>query len=150
MYKVGIISIGDEILNGVTIDTNSSYISNKISKFYGLEVSLQVSVGDNLDSIIENINNFVINEFKYVFVTGGLGPTHDDITKFALKKYLNLNLEINETYQPNKLFIGSSKESDLDLLENKYVQGSTMIYVCENNACKLPTNKVMDALKQMK
>lgn len=53
----------------------------------------------------------------------------------------------NQEYHPNKLLIGSSKESDLALLEGKYVEGSTTIYVCVNKACQLPTTNVDAALK---
>ena len=59
-------------------------------------------------------------------------------------------LELNKEYHPNKLFIGNSGKSDLNLLKGKFVEGSTMIYVCENKVCQLPTIKVMDALKQIK
>ena len=59
-------------------------------------------------------------------------------------------LEINKEYKPNKLFIGSFGESDLELLEGKYVEGTTMIYVCENKVCQMPTNKIMQAIKLLK
>ncbi len=59
-------------------------------------------------------------------------------------------LEINKEYKPNKLLIGSFGESDLELLEGKYVEGTTMIYVCENKVCQMPTNKIMQAIKLLK
>ena len=59
-------------------------------------------------------------------------------------------MEINQTYLPNKLLLGSNKESDLPLLENKYVEGATMIYVCKNKSCQLPTINTEEALKQIK
>ena len=48
------------------------------------------------------------------------------------------------------LFIGSLKESNLELLEGKYVEGATMIYVCENKVCQLPTSDIMEAIKLIK
>ena len=59
-------------------------------------------------------------------------------------------MEMNTIYNPNTLFIGSFKESNLELLEGKYVEGTTMIYVCENKICQLPTTEIKQALKQIK
>ena len=59
-------------------------------------------------------------------------------------------LEFNEEYHPNKLILGSTKESNMELLQEKYVQGSTIIYVCENKACQLPTTSIIKALKLIK
>ena len=59
-------------------------------------------------------------------------------------------LELNTKYTPNKLFIGSNEQSNLELLEGKYIEGSTMIYVCENNVCQLPTVNIKAALKLLK
>ena len=59
-------------------------------------------------------------------------------------------LEFNEEYHPNKLLIGSLKASNMELLKEKYVKGSTIIYVCENKACQLPTNSIVKALKLVK
>ena len=59
-------------------------------------------------------------------------------------------LEFNEEYHPNKLVLGSIKESNMELLQEKYVQGRTIIYVCENKACQLPTTSIIEALKLVK
>jgi uncharacterized protein YyaL (SSP411 family) len=66
------------------------------------------------------------------------------------KKAHEKRKEFNQTYIPNKLLVGSIKESKLPLLEMKEVNGSTMIYVCYNKACQLPVEEVADALKQIK
>ena len=58
--------------------------------------------------------------------------------------------EINTSYYPNKMFIGSLEESKISLLKNKYVENETMIYICKNKVCDLPTNKIQEALKQIK
>lgn len=55
--------------------------------------------------------------------------------------------ELNKTYIPNKLIAGSVSENNLPLLENRYNPDETLIYVCENNACKLPVSEVDDAIK---
>jgi len=57
--------------------------------------------------------------------------------------------ELNQYYIPNKMLIGSNKESSLPLLKNKYVNGETIIYVCINKTCKLPVSEVREAVKQM-
>ena len=58
-------------------------------------------------------------------------------------------LELNKKYVPNKLFLGSFESSEMELLQEKFVQGTTMIYVCENKACQLPTTNIMKAQKLM-
>ncbi|MEZ4816501.1 MAG: thioredoxin domain-containing protein [Flavobacteriaceae bacterium] len=55
--------------------------------------------------------------------------------------------EINKKYIPNKLVAGNTKASNASLLKERYVEGRTLIYVCVNNTCKLPVEKVADALK---
>lgn len=59
-------------------------------------------------------------------------------------------MAINERYIPNKMFIGSTEDSQLPLLELKYVKGETMIYVCLNKVCNMPVTDVNEALKQIK
>lgn len=58
--------------------------------------------------------------------------------------------EFNQHYIPNKLLIGSTKDSDLPLLKHKFSQGATTIYVCIDKSCKLPVTEVQKALKQLK
>ena len=60
------------------------------------------------------------------------------------------SLEINKEYKPNKLFIGSFGKSKMPLLEGKFVEGQTMIYVCENKVCQMPTNKIIQAINLLK
>ena len=57
--------------------------------------------------------------------------------------------EINQYYIPNKLIVGSNKESDLPLLAYKYNDNETIIYICIDGACKLPVTESADALKQI-
>jgi len=82
MIKASICTIGDEILIGQIIDTNSSHIALKLEE-NGINVTHMVSISDNKQIIINQINNELqLNDV--VVVTGGLGPTKDDITKDAL------------------------------------------------------------------
>ena len=82
MIKASICTIGDEILIGQIVDTNSSMISRRLGEL-GIEVTRMLSISDNHKEIVESLRS----EMKcndIVIVTGGLGPTKDDITKPAL------------------------------------------------------------------
>lgn len=82
MIQASICTIGDEILIGQIVDTNSSHISQSLGSL-GIRTTRMLSIGDDKNEIISNLEN----ELKYndiVIVTGGLGPTKDDITKAAL------------------------------------------------------------------
>ena len=59
-------------------------------------------------------------------------------------------MELNKKYVPNKLFVGCFEKSELELLEGKYIEGATMIYVCENKVCQLPTANILKAKELMK
>ena len=96
--KVAIMSIGDELMNGSTVDTNSTWISSKISIFKPLVIESKITVQDDLDSIICNLNNLIINNYKYIFITGGLGPTHDDVTKKAFCELFSDEMSLDEEY----------------------------------------------------
>ena len=67
-----------------------------------------------------------------------------------LRRDLEEHLELNEKYVPNKLLLGSFESSEMGLLQEKYVQGRTMIYICEDKVCQLPTTNIMQAKKLMK
>ena len=82
MTTASICTIGDEILIGQIVDTNSSYISRELNAI-GIRISGMVSIGDNHDRIIDTLRNELKNN-DIVITTGGLGPTKDDITKAAL------------------------------------------------------------------
>ena len=82
MTTASICTIGDEILIGQVVDTNSSHISRSLNSL-GIKVTRMLSIGDDHEAIIRNLEaELRINDI--VIVTGGLGPTKDDITKKAL------------------------------------------------------------------
>lgn len=82
MTKASICTIGDEILIGQIIDTNSAHISQALNSA-GIKVSRMISIADDKDDIISSLERELHNN-EIVIVTGGLGPTKDDITKNAL------------------------------------------------------------------
>ena len=83
--KATIITIGDEILIGQILDTNSRYISRALNS-NGITVGERTSIGDNRTQIIETLDRALSNS-EVVIITGGLGPTKDDITKTVLCQY---------------------------------------------------------------
>ena len=82
MANASICTIGDEILIGQIVDTNSSRISVALEEI-GVKVTRMISFGDDHDEIVNNLTNELIHN-EIVITTGGLGPTKDDITKAAL------------------------------------------------------------------
>lgn len=82
MTTASICTIGDEILIGQVVDTNSSHISRALNSL-GIKVTRMLSIGDEHDTIIEGLEG-ELQRNDIVIVTGGLGPTKDDITKQAL------------------------------------------------------------------
>ncbi len=92
--KAALLTIGDELLNGQTIDTNSAWLGQQLNKI-GVQVVLKLSVGDKRDAIINGLN-YAYQEANMVIVTGGLGPTKDDITKSVIAEYFNDNLTFDE------------------------------------------------------
>ena len=89
-----IITIGDELLIGQVIDTNSAWMGQELNKI-GIEVLRVVSVRDREEEILEAIDN-AMERVNIVLVTGGLGPTKDDITKQTLCKYFHTQLIFSE------------------------------------------------------
>jgi len=92
-----ILTIGDELLQGFTVDTNSSWLGTTLLP-YNIKISKKVAVGDNLNDIISETQIILDDNYDFLFVTGGLGPTHDDITKEAFRQFLNDELVFDEIY----------------------------------------------------
>lgn len=96
-----IITIGDEILIGQIVDTNSAWISRRLNDA-GITVNAKISVGDNKDAIRGTINAAIAMS-NIVIITGGLGPTKDDITKQTLADYFDCGMVRDmETYEANR------------------------------------------------
>ena len=92
--KAGIFLVGTELLNGATIDTNSIYIAEELNK-YGIEIEFKMTVRDVIDEIVKALK-YAKKNVDLVILTGGLGPTDDDITKEAMAKFLKKKLVVDE------------------------------------------------------
>ncbi|MBQ7222902.1 MAG: CinA family nicotinamide mononucleotide deamidase-related protein [Bacteroidales bacterium] len=104
MTKASICTIGDEILIGQIIDTNSAYIARELNKL-GIQVRYILSIGDNKDEIMSNLTK-CLQESDIVITTGGLGPTRDDITKDCLAQLSGAGklIDSQEQWAINKAF----------------------------------------------
>ena len=92
--KAAIVTIGDEILIGQIVDTNSSYIAKALDKI-GIATHEMLSISDDKQHILETFHSLQ-NKVNVVIVTGGLGPTKDDITKKTFCDYFEDTLVENE------------------------------------------------------
>ena len=113
--NAGIIIIGNEVLSGRTKDINTSTLSLWLNSL-GVQVKEVRIIPDIEKDIIETINTFK-NKFSYVFTTGGIGPTHDDITAESVSKAFNIEYGyhkeafsiLEKYYKPSEFSEGRKK-----------------------------------------
>ena len=91
--KASLIIIGNEILSGRTQDKNLSYLANWLNEI-GIQLSEVRVIRDEEEIIVETVNH-LRSVYDYVFTTGGIGPTHDDITSLCIAKAFGVDLEVN-------------------------------------------------------
>tara|TARA_B110000116_G_scaffold38620_1_gene30737 strand:- start:2847 stop:4061 length:1215 start_codon:yes stop_codon:yes gene_type:complete len=111
--KVGLITIGAELLNGTRTDTNASWIGQSIVTI-GANINWHMTVNDSDESILNSLNQ-IPSDVKIVLCTGGLGPTHDDITASVLYKYFNDKPLFDEKYW--SLLIDKFKDRGIQIPE---------------------------------
>jgi nicotinamide-nucleotide amidase len=92
--KATIINIGDELLIGQVVNTNASWMAHKLNR-HGLAVDQILAIGDTKEAIFRALDKS-IPDSTVVLITGGLGPTKDDITKLALAEYFGTELEFHQ------------------------------------------------------
>lgn len=139
MTKASICTIGDEILIGQIVDTNSSHISQALEAA-GVKVTRMLSIADDHDAIIESLDG-ELRRNDIVIVTGGLGPTKDDITKKALGELSEATSYKTDDRQLEIIHrILSSR--GLDLLEINIAQASVP-ETCEVIPNRLGTAPIM-------
>jgi nicotinamide-nucleotide amidase len=95
--KATIVTIGDEILIGQIVDTNSGYIAKELDKI-GVQTSEMLSISDDKQHILDTLA-YLQNKVQLVIITGGLGPTKDDITKHTFCEYFQDHLVRNENIE---------------------------------------------------
>jgi molybdenum cofactor synthesis domain-containing protein len=131
--SAGVVVIGNEILSGRTQDLNISYIGKKLE---GLGIILsEVTIIPDIENDIENKIKEYSEKYDYVFTTGGIGPTHDDITTASIAKAFNVNLvrnkdavnQMEKHYQSSKLSEARLKMAEVPegaILINNIVSGA--------------------------
>ena len=120
--KAEILTIGDELLYGHTIDTNAAFISEAITSA-GAQVVWRTTVGDNVDIITEAIAR-ALQRAEIVIATGGLGPTNDDLTKKAICKYFKRPLVFYDNI--------------LKIVENRFKERGLVMPAINQNQALLP------------
>jgi len=89
-----VVAVGTELLLGQVVDTNSAWIGEQLA-LSGIDVHYGTTVGDNLDRIV-NALRLALDRNDAVIVCGGLGPTHDDITRDAIARVMGVELELDD------------------------------------------------------
>jgi nicotinamide-nucleotide amidase len=119
-----VLTIGDEILIGQVIDTNSAWIGNTFNEI-GINILEILSVGDELTAIKDAID-YVLTKADLVIVTGGLGPTKDDITKTAIAQYFGVDMVYSQ--------------STYDRIEKIYEKFGRSMTPAQKEQCYMPAN----------
>lgn len=123
--KAEIITVGTELLIGSILNTNAKFLSERLIDL-GVDVVRQVSVADDLNSIIKELN-ISMNEADLIFLCGGLGPTNDDLTREALAKFLNKKIYIDKDAK-KKLVLRfekiNKKMTDNNIKQVSLIEGS--------------------------
>ena len=92
--RCSVVAIGTELLLGQIVDTNSSWLGEQLAAA-GIDSLFQVKVGDNLGRIVSTLRS-TLEQTDAVIICGGLGPTHDDITREAIAEIMGVELEMND------------------------------------------------------
>lgn len=95
-----ILSVGNEVLSGRVINTNTSFLAKELEKI-GIDVKKCIVVGDDEVALKKEVMDFVQSDFDLLITTGGLGPTHDDFTKEVVCEALGLSLVYREEAYQN-------------------------------------------------
>ena len=130
--KAELLTIGDEILYGQILDTNSKWMSEELDKV-GIKTVRKTTVGDNEEDILTALAE-AENRADIVLITGGLGPTNDDLTKPCLANYFDCEIQMNEVALKEVDDFFSSKGIELTELNRQ----QAALPIC----CDHVTNKI--------
>lgn len=148
--RCDVVAVGTELLLGQIVDTNSSWLGEQLAAA-GIDSCLQIKVGDNLGRIVQSFRT-ALNDADAVIVCGGLGPTHDDITREALAEVMGTTLELDDVVADRiaRMFASRGRRmSDNNLRQAMVPRGASVIEQTRGTAPGLicPVgNKVMYAV----
>ena len=126
--NAAILIIGNEILSGRTQDKNIAFIANWLNSKCGISINEVRIIPDIEKTIVTNVLD-MSKKFNYVFTTGGIGPTHDDITAKSISKSFNVKYEYhNEAFKILENYYGKSKFNEGRKKMAKMPRGSKLIY----------------------
>tara|TARA_B100001250_G_scaffold370887_1_gene355343 strand:- start:564 stop:1322 length:759 start_codon:yes stop_codon:yes gene_type:complete len=126
--NAAILIIGNEVLSGRTQDLNVSFLSSWLNEKCGISVIEVRIIPDDEKKIVKNILDLK-NKFNYVFTTGGIGPTHDDITAKSIAKALKVKYEYHkEAYSILEKYYGKKKFNEGRKKMSKMPKGALLIY----------------------
>ncbi len=126
--NAAILIIGNEILSGRTQDKNIAFISNWLNTKCGISVKEVRIISDNEKIIVQNVR-LLSKKFNYLFTTGGIGPTHDDITAQSISKAFRVKYEFHsEAYAILEKYYGRKKFNDGRKKMAKMPRGAKLIY----------------------
>ena len=126
--NAAILIIGNEILSGRTQDKNIAFIANWLNSKCGISVK-EVRIIPDEEKIIAKNTLVLSKKFNYVFTTGGIGPTHDDITAQSVSKAFNVKYEYHkEAYNILEKYYGKKKFNDGRKKMAKMPRGAKLIY----------------------
>ena len=141
--NASILIIGNEILSGRTQDKNIAFISNWLNSNCGISIDEVRIIPDKEKIIAENILN-LSKRFNYVFTTGGIGPTHDDITAMSISKAFDVKYEYHkEAFAILEKYYGKNKFNDGRRKMAKMPRGAKLIY---NPSSAAPGFKIKNVL----
>ena len=141
--NAAILIIGNEILSGRTQDKNIIFLTNWLNLKCGISVNEVRIIQDVEKVIIENIL-YLSKKFKYVFTTGGIGPTHDDITAQSISKAFKVKYEYHkEAYSILEKYYGKKKFNDGRKKMAKMPKGAKLIYNPSSAAPGFVTKNVL-------
>jgi len=126
--RCDVLAIGTELLLGQITDTNSQWIGEQLAAA-GIDSLLQAKVGDNLGRI-ETLLNRMLHDADAVIICGGLGPTHDDLTRDAIAKVMGVGLHLDESVADviRQLFASRNRRmADNNLRQAQVPDGATII-----------------------
>ncbi|NCU54628.1 MAG: competence/damage-inducible protein A [Candidatus Fonsibacter ubiquis] len=142
-FFAAILIIGDEILSGRTQDANTCFLAKWLNE-RGIQLKEVRIIPDQLRTIINNVN-ILRKKYDYVFTTGGIGPTHDDITALAISKVFKKRYEYNK--EALKILETHYKNSYLNDLQSmmhsieQLIKGGQKVF-SETVTGKMPESKI--------